>query len=252
MEPAGAALPEVLVLSDAAEQLDDRSGRSRSVPLERELRALEGEMPRDLRRQRSHLAREVPVPPVQLPVSGRTLGRHVSLGPGWELNKEGEIMYPSQPSTSHSPEVDPLEAQVPAQYQGQGRQERVRCHAVAEGFDRYALQDAILRREGSLQAYAEVLISEFHRAGDDSAGHVFYFDFGVLVFWGLSKDIERYILREVVDACMTGPLPADVREVDRLRVVYSTAPKHHIENDSLALHYRRAGRTAASAGLQGS
>lgn len=51
---------------------------------------------------------------------------------------------------------------------------------------------------------------------------------------------------------MTGPLPADVREVDRLRVVYSTAPKHHIENDSLALHYRRAGRTAASAGLQGS
>lgn len=109
MEPAGAALPEVLVLSDAAEQLDDRSGRSRSVPLERELRALEGEMPRDLRRQRSHLAREVPVPPVQLPVSGRTLGRHVSLGPGWELNKEGEIMYPSQPSTSHSPEVDPLE-----------------------------------------------------------------------------------------------------------------------------------------------
>lgn len=31
----------------------------------------------------------LPPPPVQLPVSGRTLGRHVSLGPGWELNKEG-------------------------------------------------------------------------------------------------------------------------------------------------------------------
>ena len=26
--------------------------------------------------------------PVQLPVSGRTLGRHVSLGPGWEANRE--------------------------------------------------------------------------------------------------------------------------------------------------------------------
>lgn len=29
------------------------------------------------------------------------------------------------------------------------------------------MQDAILRREGSLQAYAEVLISDFHRVGDN-------------------------------------------------------------------------------------
>lgn len=55
---------------------------------------------------------------------------------------------------------------VPQQFLGQGVQERVRCHCVAEGFDRYALQDAILRREGSLQAYADVLISDYHRTGD--------------------------------------------------------------------------------------
>jgi hypothetical protein len=57
---------------------------------------------------------------------------------------------------------------VPSQFQGPGRNERVRCYAVAESFERYALQDAILRREGSLQAYAEVLISEFHRTGEDT------------------------------------------------------------------------------------
>jgi len=98
-------------------------------------------------------------------------------------------------------------------------------------------QDAVLRREGSLQAYAEVLISDFHRVGDSrcalfpsmpmnqqhlsiktrcgaaackpcllwstvpsdllpssspcSTSSVFYFDFGVVVFWQLSKEIEQ-------------------------------------------------------------
>ena len=42
----------------------------------------------------------VALPPVQLPVSGRTLGRHVSLGPGWESNKEDPGPDYSQPSTS--------------------------------------------------------------------------------------------------------------------------------------------------------
>ena len=59
---------------------------------------------------------------------------------------------------------------MPRQFQGPGIQERVRCYAVAEGFDRYALQDAILRREGSLQAYTEVLMSDFKRVGDTRCG----------------------------------------------------------------------------------
>lgn len=35
-----------------------------------------------------------------------------------------------------------------------------------------------------------------------------------------------------------GPLAAGEREADRLRVQYTAAPKHHIENDQLALHFR--------------
>ena len=55
-----------------------------------------------LQRARSH-----PVPlPVPLPVSGRTLGRHVSLGPGWEMNREEQLLPPQhdydQPSTSQA------------------------------------------------------------------------------------------------------------------------------------------------------
>lgn len=34
----------------------------------------------------------------------------------------------------------PVALQVPPRYQGPGVQERVRCHAVADSFDRYALQ----------------------------------------------------------------------------------------------------------------
>lgn len=58
-------------------------------------------------RSASSLVRQLPLavqlPPVQLPVSGRTLGRHVSLGPGWEQNKEGAAQqYSNEPSTSQA------------------------------------------------------------------------------------------------------------------------------------------------------
>lgn len=58
-------------------------------------------------RSTSSLVRQLPLavqlPPVQLPVSGRTLGRHVSLGPGWEQNKEGAAQqYSDEPSTSQA------------------------------------------------------------------------------------------------------------------------------------------------------
>ncbi|PRW58617.1 Sporulation RMD1 isoform B [Chlorella sorokiniana] len=238
---AGPAAVEVLVQEEAARPRYESRGRERrssSVPL-------------DLRRQRSassSLVQPLPLgvqlPPVQLPVSGRTLGRHVSLGPGWELNKEGvaqqQQQYSDEPSTSQAAAAASPPAEVPPQYQGPGVQERVRCHAVADSFDRYALQDAVLRREGSLQAYAEVLISDFHRVGDSSTSSVFYFDFGVVVFWQLSKEIEQYILREVAQSCMVAPLLPAQRETDRMRVQYTSAPKHHIENDLLALHYRFA------------
>lgn len=40
------------------------------------------------------------------------------------------------------------------------------CHVHSRCFHCCTAQDAVLRREGSLQAYAEVLISDFHRVGD--------------------------------------------------------------------------------------
>lgn len=234
---AGPAAVEVLVQAEASRPQHEERGRERRS----------SSVPTEMRRHRStsSLVRQLPLavqlPPVQLPVSGRTLGRHVSLGPGWEQNKEGAAQqYSDEPSTSQAAAEAASPPEVPPRYQGPGVQERVRCHAVAESFDRYALQDAVLRREGSLQAYAEVLISDFHRVGDSSTSSVFYFDFGVVVFWQLSKEIEQYILREVAQPCMVAPLPPEQRETDRMRVQYTSAPKHHIENDLLALHYRFA------------
>jgi hypothetical protein len=62
----------------------------------------------------------LPLPPVQLPVSGRTLGRHVSLGPGWEMNREDQLLSPQhdydQPSTSQAmlpPEASPRASCTP-------------------------------------------------------------------------------------------------------------------------------------------
>lgn len=69
-------------------------------------RPLRTPLPAPLQRRQRTFPREVPVQPVPLPISGRTLGRHVSLGPGWEANREGAEQYaspPDQPSTSHAP-----------------------------------------------------------------------------------------------------------------------------------------------------
>ena len=59
------------------------------------------------------------VPPVQLPVSGRTLGRHVSLGPGWEQNKEDTPPpYPSVGADEPSTSAAAAEAALPEVWQG--------------------------------------------------------------------------------------------------------------------------------------
>lgn len=73
----------------------------------------------------------------------RPLGRIVSLGPGWESPLDVEKPVEAPP-------------EVPVQYQGLGQAVRVRSYCVANGFDRYALQDAILRRNATLRAYSDV------------------------------------------------------------------------------------------------
>lgn len=42
------------------------------------------------------------------------------------------------------------------QYQGPGLKERVCCYCVADSFDRFQLQDAILKRTSSVQAFTQV------------------------------------------------------------------------------------------------
>ncbi|KFM27336.1 Sporulation protein RMD1 [Auxenochlorella protothecoides] len=179
--------------------------RSRSVPSVRELRRLPSSTS-----------------------TVRPLGRIVSLGPGWESPLDVEKPVEAPP-------------EVPVQYQGLGQAVRVRSYCVANGFDRYALQDAILRRNATLRAYSDVLCIQYHRGGKGKGNaDIFFFDSGVVVFWGLDTDAEKYILNELVMPCVDRPLPPDRIERDRVLVTYSAVTKAVIEDDTISLHYRHA------------
>ena len=123
----------------------------------------------------------------------------------------------------------------------------MRCHCIGSMFDRARLQDQILKRSSasSVRAFPEVLCSTYKVSGGDSAqGDIFYFDWGCVVFWGLEKNAERHILREIAEPCLeegSDVLPIDGRERDQLRLLYTSNPKTVMENDTLALHYTFAG-----------
>lgn len=164
---------------------------------------------------------------------GRTAGRLIPLGPAWEaaaaLVLPESLLLESQAQT------------VPSHFQGQGLAVRVRCYCVGNMFDRARLQDQILRRSSasSVRAFPEVLCSVYKVPGGDAAqGDIFYFDWGCVVFWGLEKNAERHILKEIAEPCLEqDPLPLDRQERDQLRLLYTSSPKMVMENDTLSLHY---------------
>lgn len=173
---------------------------------------------------------------------GRPLGRVVSLGPGWSQPLEEELTGQGGDAAGPLVPAPAAPSAVPLQYQGLGQSVRVHSYCVADGFDRGALQDAILRRSVTLRAYQDVLCMQYRRGGGTTRGYadIFFFDSGVVVFWGLDTDAERYILDELVLPSVAAPLAPARVERDRLTVTYSARGAACIEDDEIRLHWSRA------------
>lgn len=165
----------------------------------------------------------------------------VSLGPGWSQPLDlADALPPGDAADLPAPSPAHARLEVPHEFQGPGLSVRVRSYCVADGFDRQALQDAILKRNGTLRAYADVLCTQYHRGPRaQGAADIYFFDSGVVVFWGLDAEAERYLLSELVPpAASTGALAADRVERDRITVTFAALSSACIEDDVIRLHWR--------------
>lgn len=124
-----------------------------------------------------------------------------------------------------------------------GRRGRITLYCVGESIDRKALELRLRERGGSylLQQYPDVLYGQVETAQDggvDTA--VFYFDYGVIAFWGLIEKQERDVIRNIVTPCLIDPLPQREIEVDEFTFHYTVSEKPHIQNDTITINYRLA------------
>lgn len=63
-------------------------------------------------------------------------------------------------------------------------------------------------------------------------GDVFYFDYGVVVIWGLSEAAEREVIRSLAGPALVDPLSPQEVEVDEFTFHYTANERPHIQNDT--------------------
>lgn len=63
-------------------------------------------------------------------------------------------------------------------------------------------------------------------------GDVFYFDYGVVVIWGLSQAAEREVIRSLAGPALVDPLSPQEVEIDEFNFYYTANERPHIQNDT--------------------
>ena len=91
--------------------------------------------------------------------------------------------------------------------------------------------------------YRDVVHVEIHSG--DRIGDIFYFSYGVAVFWGLSEDEEQHFIKEAKRFEMQ---PLDTYEIDKFTFIFGEAPK--VSKDEIVLATKDVlARLAISHGL---
>lgn len=61
---------------------------------------------------------------------------------------------------------------------------------------------------------------------------MFYFDYGVVVIWGLSQAAEREVIRSLAGPALVDPLSPQEVEIDEFNFYYTANERPHIQNDT--------------------
>ena len=66
-------------------------------------------------------------------------------------------------------------------------------------------------------------------------GDIFFFHFGVVVFWGFEDIQESIILESIVNSCSIDPLPPSEIEDEEFRFQYTEGERPRIQNDTIIM-----------------
>lgn len=122
-----------------------------------------------------------------------------------------------------------------------GTKGRISVYCAAESFDRKAL-DSVLKQhysESAVTSYPDVFHLELSKSCSDACdGDVFFFDYGVVACWNLTRPQEHDFVRLVCEVTESEPIPFYQMRVDEFEVHYTSREKPHIQNDTITLHRR--------------
>lgn len=120
---------------------------------------------------------------------------------------------------------------------------RIGIYCIAESLDRLELERALKARGNCsfLEGFPDALHGRWSSApGERPRGDVFYFDYGVVVFWGLTQRAEAAALASIA-AYAIDPLETREVELDEFEFRYSASERAHVQNDVFTINYRSAG-----------
>jgi len=123
---------------------------------------------------------------------------------------------------------------------GPGTRGRITVYCVSDSLDREMLDKRLQQRgpQFLLHSYPDALYGKYSELEHGIVGDVLYFDYGVVVFWGLSKKQEQDVLKNLVAPCQEAPLPAAKAARDEFQYNYAANEKAHIQNDTVTIDYR--------------
>ncbi|GIL66175.1 hypothetical protein Vafri_19780 [Volvox africanus] len=120
---------------------------------------------------------------------------------------------------------------------------RITFYCVAESFDRKKLEELLKLTypPNTIRSFPDVFYVEYIKGADiQPGGDVFFFDYGVVACWGMTKAQEMTIVRGIATQCMEQPLEEQWTEVDEFQYCYSHEKQQHVQNDTVTLHRRYA------------
>ncbi|KAG2487156.1 hypothetical protein HYH03_014268 [Edaphochlamys debaryana] len=120
---------------------------------------------------------------------------------------------------------------------------RITFYCVAESFDRKKLEELLKLTypPGTVRSFPDVFYVEYIRGSEaQPGGDVFFFDYGVVACWGMTKTQEMTIVRGIAHQCMETPLPEQWIEVDEFQYCFVNEKQQHVQNDTVTLHRRYA------------
>ncbi|KXZ48550.1 hypothetical protein GPECTOR_27g721 [Gonium pectorale] len=120
---------------------------------------------------------------------------------------------------------------------------RITFYCVAESFDRKKLEELLKLTypPSTVRSFPDVFYVEYDKGVHPApGGDVFFFDYGVVACWGMTKTQEMTIVRGIATQCMEQPLPEQWTEVDEFQYCFSHEKQQHVQNDTVTLHRRYA------------